>query len=620
MKLDLSHSNNSLPALEVVWILELLWIFVAQLLFSISPRQGVCIAVGLALLALSFLQRWAVTGRPSRATAFDAPWVLLLVGAVVSLAASYDPALSRPVALVLTGYVALYYVAANTPKPTVLAQAALLVGVPVAAYFLSQYQYIPHTDKSHLASSLGRLVSQPFPRLGSWQPFPNSVATLLEGLIPLGVALTLSRRSWGWRVISGLATGTIGLAVLIAASRGAWVALFVSALLWLASRRRWSFIALSGAALAAFLTIGGYLMIVEGATLLSVPAIGPILYQLFARPDRLEAYQGSMRLIQDFPLTGIGLGEVFAPVYSKYILLIPNVFLPYSHNLYLSIWLGHGFLGILGTGWLVVAFGYLVTRENRKGRPSPSPRLGSGQVFQAAWTGVVVILIHGLFDALQYVALWTMWPLFFLLGLTVSCSTVRADKKAMTVRQKAHLRRWASIALALLAVGCALLWRPLAAMAYANLGAIEQAKAELSDSLTQDARDAYLQAATASYGRALLLDADNRAANLRLGNLAVADDRYEEGIAYLEIAWQLAPADPTARKALGLAYTWVGETDRAAALLQGTRDIVEELNVWAWWHGQEGRGQAALNAYRTSLALEPDQPQIQDRLSALENQ
>ncbi|UCC62369.1 MAG: O-antigen ligase family protein [Anaerolineae bacterium] len=612
MKLDLSHSNSRFFAPELVWVLEPLWILAALLLFTANPKRGVWIAAGLALLAISFLQRWVVTGRPSRPTAFDVPWLLLLVGAVVSLWASYNVLLSLPVLLTLTGCVALYYVAANAPKPSWLAQATLLAGVLVAVYFLIQYQYIFHVDKSNLASSLGGLISQMFPRLGPWQPFPNSVATLLEGLIPLGMALTLARRQRGWQVVSGVATGTIGLTVLVAASRGAWVALCVSAVLWLASRWRWGILVLTGAAIIALGVLGGYLTLVEGATLTGIPAIGPVLYQLFARPDRLEVYQGSLRLLRDFSLTGVGLGTTFAMVYSYYVLLIRHAFLTYPHSLYLSVWLGHGLLGAFGMSWLMAAVATLVVREYRKGRPSP--------LFQASWTGVITILIHGLFDARQYVDLWTMWPLFLLLGLVVSASSIRNKQITGKAQQETRSRGWKRAVLGLLALGCVLMYRPLVALVFANLGAVRQAKAELATDLSPETREAYLEDAMADYRHALKLDPHNRTANLRLGNLAVADGQYEEGIAHLAIVWQMAPEDPTARKALGLAYAWVGETDKAAELLRDTKDIVSELNTWAWWHGQEGRHQVSINAYRTSLALKPDQPYIRDWLSELENQ
>jgi O-antigen ligase len=599
MKLQVGHSYDTLSLLEPVWVL------MALLTFAAATGTGAAI-MGLGLLALSFLQRWAFAGRFSRPTPFDLPWALLLAGGLVGLGVAYDPGLGWPVLLTLAGCIALYYVAANARKPEVLAQMAVLAGMAVALYFLAQYRYIPHTGKNGLLARLGGVISGPFPRLGSWEPFSNGVATLLEGLIPLGVALVAARRAGVWRALSAVAVALMALAVVVAASRGAWVALTVAGVVWAASRRRVTFIALLGIAILAAAGLGGYLLLAENAALEGVPVVGPVLYGLFARPDRLAVYRGSLRLIQDFPFTGIGPGTVFGPIYSRYVLLIPHVFLTYSHNLYLTVWLGHGLLGILGLVGIAAALIYSVAREHRIGKPSP--------LFQAAWVGALAVFVHGLFDARQYVDGWSAWPLFFLPGLVVA--TGAAGKERVT--RSAPSRRWAWVALGVLAVVGLFFWRPLGGMAFANAGALRQAGAELVSDLSEQERTIRLRAAVSSYERALKLDADNRTAHLRLGNLAVAAGRYEEGVAHLEVAWRAAPEDPTACKALGLAYAWLGRIDEAAELLRDAKDIVAELNTWGYWHGSEGRGQVAMNAYRTSLALRADQPKVRELLDALE--
>jgi len=179
-------------------------------------------------------------------------------------------------------------------------------------------------------------------------------------------------------------------------------------------------------------------------------------------------------------------------------------------------------------------------------------------------------------------------------------------------------QQWKWIVLAFLAVVCIVGCRPLAAAACANLGAVKQTKAELGH-LPDISQKAYLQAATVNYDRALRLDPANRTARLRQGNLAVAAGRYEEGISHLEVVWQDDPKDPTVCKALGLAYAWVDKVGQAAELLQNSRNIIAELNAWGGWYRSQGRQRVAMSAYRTSLALEPDQPQVRDLLSTMES-
>jgi len=596
MKLERVYADKAESLRRWCWTLELISVLGAIAAFSAGPKQKFWIAAGLALLLLSFLLRWSVAGHLGRLTPLDVPWALLLVGALVGLWASYDVSLSLPVLLMLVASVSLYHVVVNAPQPRALAQVAVVAGLTAGAYFLAQYQYTGFQDKSVLASWLGRTISGWFPRLGWWSPSPNGVASLLEGLVPLALGLAITGRSWVWRIVGGVPAAVMALALVVTASRGAWVALAVGMVLWLASRWRAGLVTLAVGVPIVAVALAGYLALTKGTDLQHVPGIGPVLHELFARPDRLEVYRGSLRLIQDFPLTGIGLGEVFALVYSKYVLLIQVPFLTYSHNLYLTVWLGHGLLGVVGIGWLLVTLVLLVIREEKKGH--------SSALFQAAWIGVAIVLVHGLFDARQYVDLWAMWPLFVLPALVVSSQSRTLAEGSARLQRLAGLRKMALGFLFLLVVGGVLMWRPVAAMAYANLGAVRQTKAELAD-LPADAREIDLQSAAASYGRALELDPHNRTASLRLGNLAVDRRRYEEGVAYLETAWQASPRDPTARKALGLACVWTGDTERAVRLLGDTKGIAAELDAWAQWHRSEGRDQLAVNARQTMLALRP---------------
>lgn len=574
-----------------MWALEFVWVLGALALSYARFAQGVRFPLGLLLLGLSFAQRWVVTGRPTRLTTFDAPWILLLAGALVGSWASYDLSLSLPVLLSLAGCTALYYAVANASRPAMLAQAALLLGAGAATYFLVQYRHIVPAEKSPLAFALGELISGPFPRVGAWEPFPNGLATLAEGLIPLGVGLAVAGPSRIWRIANGLLTGLLAVATLATASRGAWVALVVAGAIWLASRWRSGLLVLAVSAALAVGVLGGYLVLGEGVTLADVPLVGPTLQQLFVRPDRLYIFRGSLYLLRDFAFTGIGLGDVFGGIYSRYVLLIPYVFLNYAHNLYLTVWLEQGLLGAVGIVWLVAAFLVFVVRHTRLGEP--------GTLFQAAWVGAIVVLVHGLFDARQYMDLWAMWPLYLLPGLVVSLCPARS-------RPRAGVRAWRWVAIALVPViGSGLvLWRPLGAVALANLGAVRQTRAELREGLGDDVRATYLQAAAASYKRALDLEPRNLTANLRLGILALDAGRYQEAVSYLEAASEAEPNDPAVRKALGLAYIWVGRLDQAESLLVGVPEIAKELNTWGWWWGQQGKDTLAQNAFQMATRLD----------------
>jgi tetratricopeptide (TPR) repeat protein len=159
--------------------------------------------------------------------------------------------------------------------------------------------------------------------------------------------------------------------------------------------------------------------------------------------------------------------------------------------------------------------------------------------------------------------------------------------------------------------------RPLAAMAYANAGALSQVRAELANGLSDAQRNALLERSAGYYEQAIATDRTNRTAHQRLGMLAMDARQLDEAIAHLEAAQQAARSNTTTHKALGLAYTWAGQLHQAERLLADVPDIIEELNVWGWWWGTQEEEEWAANAYQVSLLLNPDQPSVREALAAV---
>jgi tetratricopeptide (TPR) repeat protein len=159
---------------------------------------------------------------------------------------------------------------------------------------------------------------------------------------------------------------------------------------------------------------------------------------------------------------------------------------------------------------------------------------------------------------------------------------------------------------------------PLPATWRANLGALLQARGELLESLTDSQRIALRRQAVSHYQRAIQMAPNDRTAQQRLGLILMDKAQFEDAVVHLEAAYRADPDNTTTHKALGLAYVWVGELQKAKPLLQDVPDIVQELNVWGWWRGTQQQTAQALNAYRMSLLLEPDQPQVWETLEWLE--
>jgi len=600
-------------------VLESVLLFLSLVLLIAAGIYQPLLWVSLGMMAFLWLVRWVSQGYLTRRTPLDVPILLFLLSALAGLWPSYDLALSLPLFLMIVGGVALYYLLVNNcateHSRRILSAGSSLLGLAVSVYFIIQHG---HSVTGHI-----------FPEAWAFRLHPNSVATFLEGIMPLALVMTIGERRPWLRVFYGSCAATVASALLMTASQGAWVALALCGIIWLCTRFHRIGMVFAAVIPISVVVPGVYLVFNNEASLNSIPIVGTTLGPLFARPDRLEVYRNSLYLIQDFLFTGIGLGDVFAMVYSRYALLIQVPFLTYSHNLFLEIWLNQGLLGILSFLSLIAVF-YLFVRRVlshlfRIEEKAPSA------VFQGCWLGVTATLIHGLFDAFQYDDNWTLPVLFVLLGLAVGTglsilqtgqntpsryTMVGSEYLPRRLRAE-HLAICFILALTCLSLGFAL-YKPLLAVVHANLGSVYQAKGELAPSLTDGERQLRLHLAKAHYDKAISCAPGNHTARQRLGRLAVDAGRYEEGVTHLELAYQVAPSSFATRKALGLAYVWVGRLDEAEPLLWGVKDIVQELNTWGGWRSRQGETELATNVYRMSLRLEPGQAAVRELLDSVQ--
>jgi len=543
--------------------------------------------------------------------ALDLPLALFTFSAALGVWPAYDRNLSWNTLIALVAGLLLYALisrlAVSHSRWRAIAILIVLASALLALYFITQYAHFGHPMKVRAIGRLVAFLGQIIPPAVLWAPMANSVAAFLEGVLFLALALALSEKRPAWRASGIVAAGLIALALLMSESRGAWVAVLVTSALWPALHWRPArALAIVGAALALGLAV--YVVARGDITAMeNIPIVGRIVASVFMRPDRLFVYRNSVYLIQDFPLTGIGLGEQFAMVLSRYALLLRHPFLSISHNLYLQIWLEQGLPGILAWVWLMAAL-YQAARTHRT---SPQPH--ADLPFQGTWLGLTAIFIHGTTDVRQYEDLWCWLPFFGLLGLNAGILLRRSP----SVPQG---RRWvlpaAVVGVSLIAVIVSL--HPLPATWHANLGCVFQARADLSPSLNDGQRASLRQQAMDHYRRALQIAPHDRTARQRLGLMLIDEGQFHQAVEHLEVAWQADPDNTTTHKALGLAYVWVGELEKARPLLQDVPDIVEELNVWGWWRGTQQQTEQSLNAYRMSLLLEPDQPELREMLDQLE--
>lgn len=532
------------------------------------------------------------------------PLSLFLLGAGLGLIASYDMSLSAPWVLWLCAGSALYILIVSFARTDMrlrwTATGPVILATLAALALAAQYRYLGFEEKFGAVVRLGRITSAPFPPFIHISIQQNAAATFLEGALPLSIGLAAAFRGW-WRLTWAGCAVVIAVGVLLTGSRGAWSALALGALLGgfatlrVVAHRQRIRVWVSGALVLA----------VAAAIIITVVDMSRWQHALesaaYRATDRWMLYRNCLLLALDFPFSGIGPGATFGMIYSRFQLLIPVFYLRYAHNLFLSIWLAQGLLGLLGFVGLLWAASRLVWRGLLRGHGGPPHQIGWG-----ATIGCTIILLHGLTDAPQYDDAWyALLMAFGLFGIMVA-ATCLADNRPLRWVRLSRFR--SAIAIIVVAGTMAVAGRPLLALASANIAAVLEARSTLGSNLNAAERTVLHHAALGWAERGLWFDANSHAALKERGMLAftLSERNFDLAMRLLEPAFQRSPVDQSIRKALGYTYIWQGRIGEGVQLLRGIDRVGEiegELRVWPYAWRDRGRPDLAAKAAQAMILM-----------------
>ncbi|MCA0457358.1 MAG: O-antigen ligase family protein [Chloroflexi bacterium] len=533
--------------------------------------------------------------------------IIYALTALISLRAAYNPALSEGTVAAVIGSVIAYFVVLvllrRSGRYYVFAALIAILGAAFSLFFISQFKYQEYIETPDLLNRIGTMTSLA-PDLDVFI-HPNSAATVFELLLPVVVALMFMTRDWKKRGIWIVAALFMLYAFALTYSRGAYLGVVVALIVALVAygiRRftgRQMLIMIGG--IIGVVVLGMAALFVLGTRVQFVASL------LGVTNSRLEIYRNSLALAGDYPFTGIGLGDTFALMYSRYSLLIFVPLFTYTHNLLLAVLLGQGVVGLVAFVLVIITFYLFVLRVLwivRVAQPSV--------LFYGACIGVTATLVHGLTDARQYVESPFNLPLLFLMmALAVSTGIYALREEAFEERGTNFVSGKRLIPLAtaavvvLMVVGYLAFNKPILAAWHTNLGAVDEARADttMRPLMRPDDRAAYLANARSEYGQALAIDPDYPNANRRLGMMEVDAGNYDVGIPMLEKAYAAEPNYQAAIKGLGLAYVWVGRTQDAACLLATLPDTGEMLEeLYNWQNFRHEQQQDLLSAYALETA------------------
>lgn len=304
--------------------------------------------------------------------------------------------------LYLAGYLLLHRLLRKPQFRDGIVGSLLLVSLVMGIHGLRQYLY----GAAELAtwvdpeSGLAGLT-----RVYSYLRNPNLYGGYLIPVIPLGLAATWIWPSWGAKLLAGFTTAVNLICLLLTYSRGAWIGGLAMLTLMAVLLAQWHSVDLPARwrhwALPALLGGGG------AALLLGILTVRPLRLRVqslfWGRLDtsnnfRINVWAAVLEMIRDFPILGIGPGNVaFNRVYPLYQRGNFSALGAYSVPLQLTV--ETGFIGSLTFAWFLLVLwdhGWRCWKTLLNLRDPQGLWVAAGL---AACTGMMA---HGLVDTIWY--------------------------------------------------------------------------------------------------------------------------------------------------------------------------------------------------------------------------
>ena len=535
----------------------------------------------------------------------DSLLLAFLVTAWVGYWVSYNPLDALGKACLVTVSFFLCHALSTQPEEhrPAIAMGLFVIGVGVACYFFLTHDFAQMPRKVEIVNRAGMYWSSIRPKT-SWTPIHPNYASGVAAMTGIFGFYPLQRSSQHRLVRAGILAGffVILLALILATSRGAWMAMGSALAIWLG----WKLVPFSGSRFRlgrnTLFPILVILILAAVAIFLYVgPAHSPS--SIAGSPDygsgsRAELFLRSLYFVGDYPFTGAGLAT-FPGLYSEYMLGIPYFYVANSHNLFLDVFIEQGVPG--GAAFLLLYLICVWQVANAAGQDASPDR---ALFCRLALSALAIAIVHGLVDDYLYNANGSVLSLL-LVGVSrfsVGPNPVRHFAAG------AGTRRWYTAVLCLALLLVATNFNRVRAMWYANRGAVELARIQLAGfpetGWLGTSVVPHLTEAESSLQTALEFDPLNRTANHRLGLISFLRRDFPSAVQYLDAAHQQAPHHRGIIKSLGFGYAWLGDMDNAVSFLKKIPETEKELDAYYSWWKEQGRDDLSASAFELYRLLE----------------
>ena len=392
------HSFGLLELALILAIVGSLVHFSLQGLSSLKKRSGGEAHGGGSVSGVAFSLSSLRSSRFGEVVQLDLTMVLLVVAGIVSvLTAENFGVANRDLRVVILEPVVFYFlirlILVRRRDFWLLTDVFVLTAVVVA--FIGLYQYVFTSD---IISAEGvRRIRGVYASPNNLSLFLGRVASLLAALL---LALPFSRR----QVLYGVAALPVFICLYLTYSRGAWLIGLPVAVLFIVLIRKGRTLWVGLVALAVMLL-----------SLIPLGSTGRLSQLLSSQSGttffRVRLWQGTVQMIRDHPVFGVGLDNFLYQYRTRYVLpdawREPN--LSHPHNILLDYWTRLGLLGLIVLFWQQLSFFRLGLKTYHRLRNDADRALAL-----ALLTSMVYSLAHGLIDNSFFLV-----DLAFILALTI---------------------------------------------------------------------------------------------------------------------------------------------------------------------------------------------------------
>jgi O-antigen ligase len=314
--------------------------------------------------------------------------VFIFSGGVVSV----DIISSVPKMLVYLSFLSIYFIIKNVIKTETLALSCMrsLAVSSMIVSFIGIVQYL-FGDVSQIWQDLNMFSSIRGRTVSTFEN-PNVLGEYLVLVLPLLFAMLLCVKKFNLKMLF-FVSFSLGISCLVLTwSRGAWLGFLFSMLVFVLLKSP-AFLAGIILLFPSFMLIPAFFM--ETDFLKRLVSIGSTADSSTAY--RIDIWEGSLRLITDKGLYGIGIGtEAFSSVFPQYA-LSGTEGAPHTHSLYLQLIAETGIFSLLVFLIICLAYFSLVCAYIKK-----SPGNDSRTVCIGLLCGIFAFLVQGLTDYAWY--------------------------------------------------------------------------------------------------------------------------------------------------------------------------------------------------------------------------